>query len=154
MSKQNSTLTKNLKNNSCQHKEELNKRIISHKSYFYCYKCNNIILIDNDKYYITYKLIDDDKVSNEEVEFDPVITVKNMIQRQEEQIKDINEKLLLNFSYKEEKNNENINSNKKVTPLKDNNDFEDKEMQLLKKLNDDAINNNIFTPPKTKKKKN
>ena len=153
MSKQNSTLTKNLKNNSCQHKEELNKRIISHKSYFYCYKCNNIILIDNDKYYITYKLIDDDKVSNEEVEFDPVITVKNMIQRQEEQIKDINEKLLLNFSYKEEKNNENINSNKKVTPLKDNNDFEDKEMQLLKKLNDDAINNNIFTPPKTKKKK-
>ncbi len=85
MSKQNLSKNSGLKINHCDHKEELNKRIASHKSYFYCYKCNNIMIIDNDKAYCTYKLIDNEKDSNEQIEFDPVIIVKNMIERQEEE---------------------------------------------------------------------
>ena len=78
---------KNIKDNHCDHKEELEKRIKSNKSYFYCYKCNNIILIDNDKTFCTYKLIDDEKDSNEEVEFDPVTIVKNMKENLEKYLK-------------------------------------------------------------------
>ena len=147
MSKSNEPKEKNLKYNHCDHNEGLNERIISHKPYFYCYKCNNILLIENDKAYCTYKLRDDEKDSNEQIEFDPVIIVKNMVQRQEEQIKDINEKLVLNFSYKEENHNDNIISDKNMTPSKEINENEPKQ------INDDLINNNIFTPPKTKKKK-
>ena len=40
------------------------------KSYYYCYKCNNIILIDNEKFYCTYKLIEEDRTENEKVEFE------------------------------------------------------------------------------------
>ena len=152
MSKPNLSKNNNLKINYCDHKEELNKRIASHKSYFYCYKCNNIMIIDNDKAYCTYKLIDNEKDSNEQIEFDPVIIVKNMIERQEEQIKDINEKLVLNFSYKEEINNDKINSNKNKSPSKVTDENEEKSNNLLKSVNVD-INNNIFTPPKTKKKR-
>ena len=141
MSKLNLSKGKNLKINHCDHKEELNKRIASHKSYFYCYKCNNIMLIDNNKAYCTYKLIDDEKDSNEEIEFDPVTIVKNMIQRQEEQIKDINEKLVLNFSYKEESNYDKINSNKKKSPSKVTEENEEESNNLLKNINDDVINN-------------
>ena len=154
MSKPNLSKDNNLKINHCEHKEELNKRIASHKSYFYCYKCNNIMLIDNDKSYCTYKLIDGEKESNEEIEFDPVTIVKNMIQRQEEQIQDINEKLVLNFSYKEESNYDKINSNKKKSPSKvTEENVEESNNNLLKNINGDIINNNVFTPPKTKKKK-
>ena len=145
MSRQNSLKRKNIKDNPCDHEEELEKRKKSKESYFYCYKCNNIILIDNENTYCTYKLIDGEKDSNEEVEFDPVTIVKNMIERQEEQIKDINEKLVLNFSYKEENNNDNINSDKSSTPTK--------VTSELKKINDDFTNNNIFTTPKMKKKR-
>ena len=152
MSKQNLSKDNNLKINYCDHKEELNKRIVSHKSYFYCYKCNNIMIIDNDKAYCTYKLIDNEKDFNEQIEFDPVIIVKNMIERQEEQIKDINEKLVLNFSYKEEINNDKINSNKNKSPSKVTDENEEKSNNLLKSVNVD-INNNVFTPPKTKKKR-
>ena len=77
--------------------EELNNCISSHKSYFYCYKCNNIFLIDQDKYFCANKFIDEEKDLNEQIEFDPVKIVKNMILRQEEQIKEINEQLILNF---------------------------------------------------------
>ena len=77
--------------------EELNKCISVQKEYFYCYKCNNIFLIDQDKYYCANKYIDEDKDLCEEIEIDPVITVKNKIERQEEQIKEINEQLILNF---------------------------------------------------------
>ena len=138
---------KNIKDNHCEHDKELEKRIKSNKSYFYCYKCNNIILIDHEKTFCTYKLVDDEKDSNEEVEFDPVTIVKNMIERQEEQIKDINEKLVLNFSYKEENNNDNINSDKSSTPIK--------VTPESKKINDDFIknNNNIFTTPKIRKRR-
>ena len=153
MSRPHSSTKKSCKNNPCKHTEELNEKITSHKSYFYCYKCNNIFLIDNDHVYCTYKLIDDEKDCNEKIEFDPVVTVKNMIQRQEEQIKDINEKLLLNFSYKEENNRDNLNSDKKASPSKDNDENTGNKMKLFKKINDDLINNNVFTPPKNKRKK-
>ena len=83
MSKLNLSKGKNLKINHCDHKEELNKRIASHKSYFYCYKCNNIMLIDNNKAYCTYKLIDDEKDSNEEIEFYTVTIDNNIIKIQE-----------------------------------------------------------------------
>jgi hypothetical protein len=152
MSKQNYIKGKIQNNNFCDHQEELNKRKLSNKSYLYCYKCSNLIIIDGDKSYCTYKLIDGDKDSIENVEFDPIVTVKNMILRQEEQIKEINERLVLNFSYKEEYNNHS----KKVrntSSSKGNNDKEDKEYKLLKKINDDIINNNNFTPQKQKKKK-
>ena len=46
MSRQNSLKRKNIKDNPCDHEEELEKRKKSKESYFYCYKCNNIILID------------------------------------------------------------------------------------------------------------
>ena len=154
MSIPNSPKEKDIKANCCEHMKELNENILSHKAYFYCYKCNNIILIDGDKYYVTYKFLEDGKNKNEIIEFDPVVTLKNMIQRQEEQIKEINEKLVLNFSYKEEYNNDNINSDKNISLTKiNNNDNEGNKMKLLKKINDDLINSNNFTPPKGKKKK-
>ena len=154
MSIPNSPKEKDIKNNCCEHMKELNENISSHKAYFYCYKCNNIILIDGDKYFATYKFLEEGKNKNEIIEFDPVVTLKNMIQRQEEQIKEINEKLVLNFSYKEEYNNDNTNSEKKISPTKmNNNDIEGNKMKLLKIINDDLINSNNFTPPKGKKKK-
>ena len=145
MSRQNSSKGKKEKNNSCEHMEELNKCISAQKEYFYCYKCNNIFLIDQDKYYCANKYIDEDKDLCEEIEFDPVITVKNMIERQEEQIKEINEQLILNFSYKEENNN---------TPTKSNtNDKEESKTKILQRSNNELINNNTFTPKKQKKKR-
>ena len=155
MSITNSNKDKKDKNNTCNHMEELNKSISSHKSYFYCYKCNNIFLIDKDKYYCANKYVDEEKDFNEIIEFDPVVTVKNMIIRQEEQIKEINEQLVLNFSYKEENNNNNNkNSEKKNSPNKKNNDDkEETKMKLLNKGNNELINNNNFTPIKTKKKR-
>ena len=132
--------------------EELNKCISVQKEYFYCYKCNNIFLIDQDKYYCANKYIDEDKDLCEEIEFDPVITVKNMIERQEEQIKEINEQLILNFSYKEENNNNN--SEKNSSPTKSNtNDKEESKTKILQRNNNELINNNTFTPKKQKKKR-
>ena len=152
MSRQNSSKGKKEKNNSCEHMEELNKCISAQKEYFYCYKCNNIFLIDQDKYYCANKYIDEDKDLCEEIEFDPVITVKNMIERQEEQIKEINEQLILNFSYKEENNNNN--SEKNSSPTKSNtNDKEENKTKILQRSNNELINNNTFTPKKQKKKR-
>ena len=152
MSRQNSSKGKKEKNNSCEHMEELNKCISAQKEYFYCYKCNNIFLIDQDKYYCANKYIDEEKDLCEEIEFDPVITVKNMIERQEEQIKEINEQLILNFSYKEENNNNN--SEKNSSPTKSNtNDKEESKTKILQRNNNELINNNTFTPKKQKKKR-
>ena len=91
--------------NKCNHKEQININKANNKSYFYCFNCNNIILIDNDKTYCTYKLslIEDD--INDNVEFDPVILIKLMIERQEEQIKDINEKFVINYSHNDSESN-------------------------------------------------
>ena len=154
MSTTNSTKGKKDNNNICNHMEELNNCISSHKSYFYCYKCNNIFLIDQDKYYCAKKFIDEEKDLNEQIEFDPVKTVKNMILRQEEQIKEINEQLILNFSYKEENNNNNNNSEKKNLINKNNKDEKEEiKIKELNKSNNELINNNNFTPIKTKKKR-
>ena len=130
MSKPDLNLEKLWKNN-CKHNEELNKMNLENKFYYYCYKCNNIILIDGNKFYCTYKLLDEDKTENDNIEFDPVIALHNMLKRQEEQIKDINEKLVLNFSYNEEK--------------------EDKQTKLIN--NNISNNYNNFTPPPKNKKK-
>ena len=98
--------------NKCNHKEKLNKNISYNKPYYYCYKCNNIILIDNGKTYCTSKLILDEDDPSDKIEFDPISIVKLMIERQEEQIKDINEKLVLNYSNNDDIINFNqINSN-------------------------------------------
>ena len=96
--------------NDCNHVQDQSNKASNNKKYFYCYKCNNIILIMNNKFYSTYKLIDDEDINNK-IEFDPILIVKLMINRQEEQIKDINEKLVLNFSNHDETNTNQINSN-------------------------------------------
>ena len=100
--------------NHCNHQEQHKNNNLYNNSYFYCYKCNNIILIDKDKLYCTYKLLLDEDDSNEKIEIDPIEVVKLMIQRQEEQNKDINDKLVLNYSNKDESNNNyyQINSNR------------------------------------------
>ena len=57
-----------------------------------------------------------------------------MIERQEEQIKEINEQLILNFSYKEENNNNN--SKKNNSPTKSNtNDKEESKTKILQSSN-------------------
>ena len=96
--------------NHCNHEEQQKNNNL----YFYCYKCNNIILIDKDKLYCTYKLLFDEGDSNEKIEIDPIKVVKLMIQRQEEQNKDINDKFVLNYSNNDESNNNfyQINSNR------------------------------------------
>ena len=102
MSLSNSLFDKIIKK-KCHHNDIYNNNKSNQKSYFYCYNCNNLILIDNNRLYCTYKLISEED-KNEKTEFDPIITVRQMIQRQEEQIKDINDKLVLNFSNNEESN--------------------------------------------------
>ena len=36
-------------NNKCNHDELINKKESLNQSYFYCFKCNHIILIDNNQ---------------------------------------------------------------------------------------------------------
>ena len=88
--------------NNCSHNEQLNTNKNYNKSYFFCYKCNHIILLYNNKTYSLFKFIPneeyEDQINNLQMEFDPVIVVRNMLKRQEEQIKYINDKLVLNFS--------------------------------------------------------
>ena len=100
--------------NHCNHEEQHINNNLYNNSYFYCYKCNNNILIDKDKLYCTYKLLFDEDDSNEKIEIDPIKVVKLMIQRQEEQNKDINDKFVLNYSNNDESNNNfyQINSNR------------------------------------------
>ena len=107
MSLSNSLYDKIIKN-KCNHQILNNNNKTSNKLYFYCYNCNNIILILNNKLYSTFKLLDDED-SNNKIEFDPISIVKIMIQRQEEQIKDINEKIVLNYFYNDETDTNCIN---------------------------------------------
>ena len=153
MSTLNSSKEKKVNNNACNHEDELHRSISSHKSYFYCYKCYNIFLIDQDKYYCAKKFIDEEKDLNEQIEFDPVITVKNMILRQEEQIKEINKQLVFNFSYKDENDNNNDSEKKNSLSRINNSNEEENKTNVLKKSNNEVINNNNFTPIKTKKKR-
>ena len=111
MSINNSVKYDKIKNN-CNHTEQLNKNKILNKSYFFCYKCNHIILLYKNKTYSLYKYIPkeefEDDINNLQMEFDPILTVKTMLKRQEEQIQYINDKLVLNFSnnYMDETNKE------------------------------------------------
>ena len=101
MSSKKSSFNKIIKNN-CNHKDEFDKN--KNRSYFYCYKCNNIILIDNDKIYCTYKSLMDDEDFNDEIELDPISVVRLMVKRQEEHTKNINDKF---SSYYDNDKNEN-----------------------------------------------
>ena len=135
----------NIKNN-CDHIEQLNKTKILNDSYFFCFKCSHIILLYDNKPYCVYKINseEEEEINNDIKEFDPVTTIRNMLKRIEEQIKYINEKLVLNLSNndidgnikenKDSKNNEYINE-------KINESYEkiNKEENIIKKVNSEII---------------
>jgi hypothetical protein len=113
--------------NLCNHDDERSKARSLNKSYFYCFKCNHLLLIDNNKTYNVCRVITNDSQGdnkNDKTEFDPIITIKNMLQRQDEQIKDINDKLVLNFSNNSISDNNNKNNyyiNEKINESNDDN---------------------------------
>ena len=106
----------------CQHDIQYQNDNVKNKSYFYCFKCNNLVLIYNNKKYCTSKIMFNDEEENNEDknEFDPILVVRNMIRRQDEQIKDINDKLVLNYStnLNEEGKGTNENMNGKINGVK------------------------------------
>ena len=153
MSINNTSKNETLKNN-CKHDIQLEKNKSLNKSYFYCYKCNNLILIYNNKTYCTDRIIlkEIDENCNEKTEFDPVVVVKNMIRRQDEQIKDFNDKFNLNYSSFfnneniTENNNDNIDEKINETILTNNDDniyeekFENKAIRNLKTVSNQLLN--------------
>ena len=150
--------------NNCSHNEQLNSNKNYYKSYFFCYKCNHIILLYNNKTYSLFKFIPseeyEEQINNLQMEFDPIIIVRNMLKRQEEQIKYINDKLVLNFSrnyiddinksFYENNNNEYITekiNNKHNDKIKDKEKFKKIKKEDSEIINvDDSINtkNNKF----------
>lgn len=86
--------------NRCQHDIQYQSNKSKNKSYFYCFNCNNLVLIYNNKNYCTNSIIsnEDEENNEDKTEFDPVVVVRNMIRRQDDQIKEINDKLVLNYS--------------------------------------------------------
>ena len=134
--------------NDCKHVQDQSNKASNNKKYFYCYKCNNIILIMNNKFYSTYKLIDDEDINNK-IEFDPILIVKLMINRQEEQIKDINEKLVLNFSNHDETDTNQINSDllsesekinhSGITNIEEAENIEKEKIKNIKSIGSDLI---------------
>ena len=107
----------------CQHDIQYQNDNEKNKSYFYCFKCNNLVLVYNNKKYCTNKIMFNDEEENNEDknEFDPILVVRNMIRRQDEQIKDINDKLVLNYSssnLNEEDKETNENMNNKINGVK------------------------------------
>ena len=153
-------LFENIIKNKCNHQIQYKKAIQNNNSYFYCYKCNNIILIFNNKLYSTYKLVDEEE-KNDIIEFDPVKIIKLMIQRQEEQIKEINEKLVLNFSTNDDTNTYynqisiNINNeSEKYRNLRTTNEDDEKEKEKIKSvkiIGNDLMEINNSTNEKEKK---
>ena len=136
--------------NSCNHKEELNKN--KNNFFFYCYKCNNIILLDNDKIYCTYKTLMDDEDFDDEIELDPISVVRLMLKRQEEQTKNINDKFSSYYDNEKNENETSINNNEK----KDNSDDikSIKESVKSKKFNDSELTNIDDLEYKEEDKKN
>ena len=153
-------------NNKCNHDELINKKESLNQSYFYCFKCNHIILIDDNQTYSVFKFFIKDEIEskNKKIEIDPILVIRAMIERQEDQIKDINDKLVLNFSNNSiiEEDQDNINKNnyyinEKINESNDNTNEEKKEetkIKVLKKVDseiisiDNSINkkgNNKFT---------
>ena len=149
MSSKQSSFNKIIKN-SCNHKEELNKN--KNNFYFYCYKCNNIILLDNDKIYCTYKTLMDDEDFDDEIELDPISVVRLMLKRQEEQTKNINDKFSSYYDNEKNENETSINNNEK----KDNSDDikSIKESVKSKKFNDSELTNIDDLEYKEEDKKN
>jgi len=153
MSINNTSKNETLKNN-CKHDIQLEKNKSLNKSYFYCYKCNNLILIYNNKIFCTDRIIlkEIDENCNEKTEFDPVVVVKNMIRRQDEQIRDFNDKFNLNYSSLfnneniTENNNDNIDEKINETILTNNDDniyeekFENKAIRNLKTVSNQLLN--------------
>ena len=138
MSINNPSKCEKLKNN-CNHLEQINKNKEKNKSYFYCFQCNHIILIYNNKEYCIYKCISKEKEEEnsnyDKNEFDPILIVKSMIIRQEEQIRDINEKYILNIS----SNNSNDNNDfiyEKINEINNNdiNNKNEKEKEIIKNI--------------------
>ena len=143
MSINNSPKYDKLKNN-CNHLEQINKNKELNKSYFYCFKCNHIILLYNNKAYCIYKCIpkDDEEDDNfDKIEFDPILIVRSMIKREEEQNREINEKFVLNFL--NNKNNDNFNE--KINRI--NNDDIDNMIEENIKNNKNDDNELIINDP-------
>ena len=144
---------------NCNHDDEINKNKSLNKSYYYCFNCNHLLLIDNDKTYKICRFIpsDDDVEENKEnnAEFDPIVTVRNMIERQDEQIKDINDKLVFNFSnnsisdnnnnknnyYINEKINESNDNDNSITNIEEKNEEkkDDAKLKTIKRVNSEII---------------
>ena len=131
--------------NNCKHNVRMENNKSLDKSYFYCYKCNNLVLIYNNKTYCTNRIIlkEIDENCNEKTEFDPVVVIKNMIQRQDEQIRDFNYKLNLNYSslLNNENNTDNIDEKINETIMTNNDDdivdedkIENKTIKNLKRV--------------------
>jgi hypothetical protein len=161
MSLSNSLFEKIIKN-KCNHNNIINKNKSFQKSYFYCYKCNNIILIDNNKFYSTFKLITHEENISDKSECDPVSIVRRMIQRQNEQIKEINEKLVLNFNFNDEittnvlSNTEKNNHSGLSSPRQSEKKEKEKEsIKNLKSVNSELISiNTSVTQALSHKKSN
>ena len=136
--------------NSCNHKEELNKN--KNNFYFYCYKCNNIILLDNDKIYCTYKTLMDDEDFDDEIELDPISVVRLMLKRQEEQTKNINDKFSSYYDNEKNENETSINNNEKNDNSDDIKSI--KESVKSKKFNDSELTNIDDLEYKEEDKKN
>ena len=136
--------------NSCNHKEELNKN--KNNFFFYCYKCNNIILLDNDKIYCTYKTLMDDEDFDDEIELDPISVVRLMLKRQEEQTKNINDKFSSYYDNEKNENETSINNNEKNDNSDDIKSI--KESVKSKKFNDSELTNIDDLEYKEEDKKN
>ena len=136
--------------NSCNHKEELNKN--KNNFYFYCYKCNNIILLDNDKIYCTYKTLMDDEDFDDEIELDPISVVRLMLKRQEDQTKNINDKFSSYYDNEKNENETSINNNEKNDNSDDIKSI--KESVKSKKFNDSELTNIDDLEYKEEDKKN
>lgn len=149
MSSKQSSFNKIIKN-SCNHKEELNKN--KNNFYFYCYKCNNIILLDNDKIYCTYKTLMDDEDFDDEIELDPISVVRLMLKRQEEQTKNINDKFSSYYDNEKNENETSINNNEKNDNSDDIKSI--KESVKSKKFNDSELTNIDDLEYKEEDKKN
>ena len=123
--------------NICQHNAQLNKTKLLNDSYFFCFKCNRIILLYDNKYYCVYKFNNNEEeveINNDKKEFDPVITIRNMLKRLDDQIKYINDKIVLNLS------NNDINNdyiNEKIN--KGNYDKINEEENIIKKVNSEIF---------------
>ena len=151
----NDTSKNELPKNICDHNDLLNINKELNKSYIYCYKCNNLILIDGNKTYLAYRYMprfmfdeeEENEIIEEKIEFDPILIVKGMIKRQDEQIREINDKLISNNSTDENNMlNNNIDEKINVSITIDNNNEEDKIDKIkeknLQKDNSQIINLN------------